>query len=492
MKIIRLIFIILVVALLIGSLSWLAMQKGQIAYTGGSVDITTSPVVAASALLLVAILLTAIIGLVGWLISLPNKIKKASVENNRKKAIDSIGLAIAASENGDFVDAKKHAAKSLSLLPDAAVAKLLHAKFALMNDDVALAEKQFGELSEVSGFESAARKGLAEIANKKGNFSAAISHADAAMAASKRASWPVEMMFKQRIENADWDGALDAIDEAEKRGLVGKLTAQRRRAVVLTAEAHKAEKAQDINKALDLANRAVKASPSFAPAAVMCARLNHISGKDWNAASIIEQAWAKEPHPALALAYRDLKEGASPEETSKWLDALARMNPQNRESKILIAEDYIARKDSQRAISILNELLEEGQTSRLYELKAKALMVLGDANGYNETLAKAASSPREEDWSDLDPEGSAFAYEDKDWARLAITYGDEGALIHPRHENAQPSKAIIETSKKETSLMPARPQTIAKPTNGEVVKAPSADDPGGPLDYEEGPKNNWY
>ena len=37
-------------------------------------------------------------------------------------------------------------------------------------------------------------------------------------------------------------------------------------------------------------------------------------------------------------------------------------------------------------------------------------------------------------WSDLDPEGPAFLYDDADWARLVYVYGDAGQLIHPRME----------------------------------------------------------
>jgi HemY protein len=49
-------------------------------------------------------------------------------------------------------------------------------------------------------------------------------------------------------------------------------------------------------------------------------------------------------------------------------------------------------------------------------------------------MTKAAGAPREADWSDLDPEGPAFLYDDGDWARLVYVYGDSGQLIHPRLE----------------------------------------------------------
>ena len=58
----------------------------------------------------------------------------------------------------------------------------------------------------------------------------------------------------------------------------------------------------------------------------------------------------------------------------------------------------------------------------------------GDENGARTWLAQAAAAPREADWSDLDPEGPAFLYDDSDWARLVYAFGDGGQLIHPRME----------------------------------------------------------
>ena len=58
----------------------------------------------------------------------------------------------------------------------------------------------------------------------------------------------------------------------------------------------------------------------------------------------------------------------------------------------------------------------------------------GDENGARTWLAQAAAAPREADWSDLDPEGPAFLYDDSDWARLVYVFGDGGQLIHPRME----------------------------------------------------------
>ncbi len=52
-------------------------------------------------------------------------------------------------------------------------------------------------------------------------------------------------------------------------------------------------------------------------------------------------------------------------------------------------------------------------------------------------MARGLGAPQEPDWSDLDPEGRAFAYQPADWARLVVSFAESGELIHPRHERRE-------------------------------------------------------
>jgi HemY protein len=52
-------------------------------------------------------------------------------------------------------------------------------------------------------------------------------------------------------------------------------------------------------------------------------------------------------------------------------------------------------------------------------------------------MAQGMTAVQEPDWSDLDPEGRAFAYQASDWARLVATFAETGELIHPRHERRE-------------------------------------------------------
>jgi HemY protein len=495
MKLIRLLALILLGVALIGGFVFLAIQPGQIAYTGGPTQVIVKPAAAAAFLLVATIGLMVLWGLIGWLWALPSKMKRNQAENARKRGLESLGLALAAFDSGEVSEARRQAQKALGYMPDAASAKLLAAKAAVAAGDGAAGERLFGELTDNAGYGVAARRGLAELALGRGNGASAISHAEAALVSSKKSPWPSEFLFQRRVVTADWEGALTALDDGEKRGLVGAKTAARRRAVVLTASAHHAERMMEKASALELAQRAVKIAPGFAPAAVMSARLQAMIGKGWQAAGTLEAAWEANPHPALALAYKDLKAGEDPSARGRWLDGLIRLNPSHRESRILAVEQALTAGDAVAAISALDPLLAERPTSRILGLRAAAAKAAGDENGAREWLGKSANAPREADWSDLDPDGSAFVYEDGDWARLIESYGERGILVHPRLERSDAERLVSP----ELASLTQSTQALEPKNDGASSSRMSPDDPGlaafeglGADDGEaDGKKKSW-
>jgi HemY protein len=236
------------------------------------------------------------------------------------------------------------------------------------------------------------------------------------------------------VQAADWEAALDTLELGDKRKLVDDKIAKRRRAVLMTAEAQKLERERKPDRAADMAQKAFRMAPAFAPAAAMAARLLAGEGKRERAASILEEAWENGPHPALAHAYRDLAPGETREARAARMLSLADKRRDSRESKIIIAENAMERSDWSAAQSALEDAYRENPSSRICILFAQVARGRGDENGARTWLAQAAAAPREPDWSDLDPEGPAFLYDDSDWARLVYVFGDGGQLIHPRME----------------------------------------------------------
>ncbi len=169
----------------------------------------------------------------------------------------------------------------------------------------------------------------------------------------------------------------------------------------------------------------------------MAARLLAAQGKPARATQAIEAAWKVAPHPALWLAYRDLKTNETPRQRSARLAALAALNAPARESRILAVEAALVSGDATAAAEAAKALEAEPVTARIAGLMARVAFLGGRPDEARVWMARGVTAPREADWSDLDPEGRAFAYQPGDWARLVTSYAETGDLIHPRHERAE-------------------------------------------------------
>ena len=113
-------------------------------------------------------------------------------------------------------------------------------------------------------------------------------------------------------------------------------------------------------------------------------------------------------------------------------------------ASILTAEQALSDQDGVAALTALGELLRgEDPSARLCALASAAEEQLGNAVDARAWQLRAATAPLEADWSDLDPDGPGFNYNDNDWRRLVKSYGESGELIHPRHEAGKRRRAVV-------------------------------------------------
>lgn len=427
--------ILLVVAVLaaLAAIS-VANQPGVVMIEWFGIRIETSALFALLAMTFVAAFMLPLLRFAMVLLDAPNNLSKTGERMRFKKGQEALALGLIAAEAGEFEDARRHAERAENLIEEPRLANLLEARAAEVAGDLAAAERAYSGMLSNEDTELLGRKGLLASSLKRGDREAAMAHAEAALRLSKSATWPFQTLFELKVQAAHWDGAIDALSEGEKRKLVAPDQAIRRRAVLLTAAAARDDRDGKLDRAIDKVEKAVRLSPGFAPAAALATRLMLEDDKVWKAASMLEEAWESAPHPAIAQAYRDLKSGEPSVERAKRMMALIELKPEHRESKIIAAELAIERKDWAAAWTALDDAYRENPSSRIAGLFAIVCRGKGDEIGARHWLVQAAVAPREADWSDVNPEGAAFIYEDADWARLVYAYGDRGELIHPRME----------------------------------------------------------
>lgn len=432
--------IVLVLALAVAVLA-LAGEAGHasIIWMGWRADLTAAALVVL--VLFGALAALAFWRLLLWVIEAPRRAERARQDNRRRQAAEVLTRGFLAVAAGDGVEARRLAAKASDLVEDApGLVRLLAAQAAEAAGDVIAAQAAYSAMLGFPEMRLAGHKGLMLLAQAQGDRATALRHAEDAYAQGRAARWAWRALLEARLAEGDWDGARDLVKGALDRKIVSPIVAERGRAALLAASAAGLEGAPEAKaraQAADFAAEAAKLAPGFAPGVVMAARLLAAQGKPARAAQPIEAAWKVAPHPALWLAYRDLKTDETPKARAARLAALAALNPEARESRILAVEAALVGGDVAGAAAAAKALEAEPVTARIAGLMARVAFAGGRPDEARVWMARGVSAPREADWSDLDPEGRAFAYQPGDWARLVTSYAETGELIHPRHERAE-------------------------------------------------------
>ena len=366
---------------------------------------------------------------------LPTKIRQMRQRSRKRKGNEALASGLLAVEGGDLKGAKRLTQKALADADDERLALLLDARTAEQESDWTRAERAYAELSRKPGAHLAGLKGLTGAAVKRGDFAMAIERAREALEMKgETGDWPFKSLFEIYVARGDWSEARRVLAIGETKRHITAENARRRRAVLLTAEGY-GMMPTDPEGAERLLSDALKTAPGLPPAAYHLARMQMARDAIKPAINALETAWKTMPHPALALIAERLDAGEGKSGSRKAVNALLNANKGHRETALLKADMAIADADWEAAEKALAPLLQGGQPSsrvcRLMEVVSRARHDESAARSWSE---RAGNSMREPEWSDIDTDGSAFAYDPEDWSRLVYTFGDAGQLIHPRHE----------------------------------------------------------
>ncbi len=401
--------------------------------------IETSLGFAALIALLASFILFVFWKLVDFLIRLPKIIQRNHKRTQQKKGLICLETIMINLAEGQIRKAYKESQNlSKYFKENPVLSHLLKAKIARLNQEIDLARKENEALLAKPRTQIVARKELAEIEFDLNQIEQAERHAEKAYESDPGSIWAFELLFETQILQEKWQKALSTLEQGVNSKHLDKMIANRRESVILTILA-KSQETENQQTAKTYILRALKKSPGFAPAAILAARIFDKTGNKWKASNVLEAAWTEHPHPALAHAYQNLKQGESPDVVRKHLLKLPKLNKTHKESKILEVEQALIIENLETANKLITELLEKEKLPalRICILKSRLAFLEGkveEANIWNEKSKNASMDP---DWSDLDLEGSAFEYMMDDWKRLVFSYGDHNRLIHSRHERFQ-------------------------------------------------------
>jgi HemY protein len=437
--------------------------RASIEWLGWRVHMTAAAAVAA--VLIGAFLAVSLWRIGFWILDTPRRDARRRAETRRRQGGEALTKGFLAAAAGDGSEARRLAQRAGELVQDTpALVRVLTAQAAEAAGDLGAAHAAYTAMLGFPEMRLAGRRGLMLNALAKGDRAAAIRHAQAAYDLTRTARWAWRSLIEDRLEAGDWPAALDLVKSALDRKIVSPLSAERARAALLAASAAKLEADPDPRgdpkaaaQALDFAVQSARLDPAFAPGVTIAARLLQAAGRISRAEDLIGQAWRAAPHPALWLAWRDLKTAENPKERAARFAALAALNIDHRESRFLIVEQALLLREAASARSAAQALVEAQPqpSARVCGLMARVSFADGQADEARAWMARGVGAPQEPEWSDLDPAGRAFAYSAADWARLVAAYAETGELIHPRLERRE--KSLTELPELPASYEPAAP-----------------------------------
>jgi HemY protein len=384
---------------LTAALHWLAKRPGDIKveWLGYITEVSVFSAVVILAALLGAVLL--IWSGLRQIWRTPAVLGRYLNRRRQQRGLDALTGGIIAVGAGDRALAMRYAVQARRALPHEPLTHLLRAQAAQISGDRSTARRIFEAMLASPDTEQLGLRGLFLEAEREGEREAARQFAERALKRNPKLDWPVEALFDLQCQAGDWEGALETLAIAERQRLVEKAPANRRRAVLLTAQAQALEDAEP-ERALELALEANKRARDLVPAAAIAGRILASRGRTPKAARVLLKTWRLSPHPDLATAYAFARPGDSPRDRLNRVCHLARLTPNHPEALIAVATSAIEARSWDEAREALKPLLDGRLTPRVCTLMARIeAEQYGDAGRVREWLSRAVTAPRDPAWT---------------------------------------------------------------------------------------------
>ncbi|WFU08557.1 heme biosynthesis protein HemY [Rhizobium sp. CB3090] len=397
---IRLLIFAVLVLLLGYGFSWLADRPGDLSLVWGGELYQTKLIVAAGIL----IALIAAVMVVWWFIRLiwtsPHSVTRYFRARKRDRGYQALSTGLIAAGAGNALLARKMAARTRGLIraDQEPLINLLEAQAALIEGKHDEARQKFELMANDPETRELGLRGLYLEAKRLGAHEAARHYAEKAADHAPYLPWAAQATLEYRSQAGDWNEAIKLLDQQKIARVIDKDTANRQRAVLLTARAN--EKLEgDPSGARDDALAALKLSPDFVPAALTAAKALFREDKVRKAASILEQVWKAEPHPDIGRAYVRARSGDSVTDRLKRAERLEAIRPNNVEALLVTAKAALDARDFAKARA-------KAEAAARIDAREGAFLLLadieeaetGDEGRVRHWMAQALRAPRDPAW----------------------------------------------------------------------------------------------
>ncbi|MDG2232161.1 MAG: tetratricopeptide repeat protein, partial [Paracoccaceae bacterium] len=206
-------------------------------------------------------------------------------------------------------------------------------------------------------------------------------------------------LLSLQARSQDWRGARKTLNAKLKHGSLPRDVHKRRDAVLALSQARGILDDGQTIEAREAAIESNRLSPDLVPAAVMVARSYIEQDKHKYALRVIKKAWGSQPHPDLAAVFCEITPDETPLERLKRFEALSKLAPEHRETKLALAELHLVAEDFPGARRALGTLLDQEPDAHILTIMAAIERGEGgEDHAVRAWLAKALSAQRGPQW----------------------------------------------------------------------------------------------
>ncbi|MBU2992350.1 heme biosynthesis HemY N-terminal domain-containing protein [Octadecabacter sp. 1_MG-2023] len=319
--------------------------------------------------------------------------------NRERKGYEALseGMMALASGEGRLAMAKANRAEKFLERPE--LTNLLTAQAAELAGDRKTAEQTYRKLLEDDKTRFVGVRGIMKQKLEDGDTDTALVLAEKAFAIKPKHVETQDTLLRLQAEKCDWKGARETLTAKLKTGQLPRNVHKRRDAVLALSEAKGIFEEGQTVEAQEASIEANRMSPDLIPAAVMAAQAYIEKGNARAASRVLKKAWDVAPHPDLAATFAAIAPDETPAARLKRFRTLTKVHPTHAETKMLLAELYIAAEDFPEARRAISELVVEQPTAR--NLTIMAAIERGEGSDdavVRGWLAKALTATRGPQW----------------------------------------------------------------------------------------------
>lgn len=314
-------YLVIAAAIMVGVV-WLAERPGDVTIVWQGWRIEMSVGVLAGAVVLIATLTALIYRFWRALVAAPRQFARWRRDRRQRLGYEALSSGLVAVAAGDPSGARKQARRADAMLGHPPLTLLLSAQAAQLSGDEDTAQRHFQAMLERPETEFLGVRGLLSRAMRDHDQAAALPLARRAMLLRPKTPWVLTTLLDLQTRAGDWSGAADTLDRAIVAKVLPPGPAQRHRAAAAIELSRQALADGRLDDARRAAKRAYRTAPDHPAVAAWFASRLADTDRRRRAAKLIEQEWARRPHPELIAIYRRAR---APSSVLSWVKDVERL-----------------------------------------------------------------------------------------------------------------------------------------------------------------------